>query len=538
QDALRELNTDLEARVRRRTGQLELARTEAEQASEAKSTFLATMSHEIRTPMNGLLGLLELLSLGSLDPSQQAALKVARKSGADLQHIIDDILDFSKMEAGSVRLNPVAACVDDVVRSVCRLHSQAAAGKGLELSVHVAPQVSPLLMFDPLRLGQILNNFTNNAIKFTESGKVDVVVELAGSGAGTQELRFLVRDTGIGISPAQLGRLFQPFAQGTDQTTSHYGGTGLGLVISRSLAELMGGSVEVQSEPGQGTVMKLCVTFAVCDAATQAPAAAGTGAQSPQPPAAGRPAPSIQEAEADGTLLLVVDDHPVNLMVLRQQLASLGYAAEGVADGVEALAAWKSGRFGAVITDCNMPRINGYELAAAIRKLELRKGGRRTPIIACTANALPAATALCISAGMDDCLVKPVTLADISRMLDQWLPIGLLNLALLAQVSGGDAAAAAAVVADFRAANQHDSAQLRQAAASADFSGVANFSHRIKGACLMMGATALAAACGRVEDAGTAADAHAVQSALEGFEAQLLRLDSHLARQPAPHGLF
>ena len=555
QDSLRELNTDLESRVRRRTGELNLARAEAERASRAKSDFLAAMSHEIRTPMSGLLGLLELLQLSGLDEEQHSTLGLARDSGGTLLSMIDDILDFSKIEANRLDLNLVAGSVKAIVENACRLHSQVASSKNLILQLDVAPEIGPALAVDPLRLGQILNNFLNNAIKFTERGSVRVAVELVGRRDEFEQLRFTVQDTGIGMTPEQLGLLFEPFAQADAATTARFGGTGLGLVIARRLAELMGGSVEIDSEAGVGTTLTLRLSLEICDAAGLAQPALRSRLDMIDAVVAGRRrAPSVEAAQGEGTLVLVVDDHPTNRLVLLRQLASLGYAGEAAADGVEALAMWRSGRFAAVITDCNMPRMNGYELAGEIRDRERRNGLRRVPIIACTANAQQSATDLCLGAGMDDCMVKPADLARVSETLDRWIPLerntgpgqlpaagdvarvdvaagsteGLLDTSLLAEISGGDAALQGQLLDGFQRANELDAAALRRAAAHNDCAAVLEFAHRIKGASLMVGATRLSEVCKRLESAGAAGEQASVRVAMGSFETELDRLNHHL----------
>jgi PAS domain S-box-containing protein len=555
QDALRELNSGLEDRVRQRTAELNLARDEADRANRAKSEFLASMSHEIRTPMSGMLGLLELLRLGALDQEQHSTLAVARESGNALMRIIDDILDFSKIEADSLELNLVAGSVRSLVTHLGRLNAQVASSKNLSLSIDVAPDISPFLSFDPLRLGQILNNFLNNAIKFTATGQVGLSVQLLGQHDDVEQLRFVVSDTGIGMTPLQIGRLFQPFVQAAADTSSQFGGTGLGLVISRRLAELMGGTVDVTSQEGVGTSMTLTLAFEICDA--DGPA---------RPPDADqqaletlvkdrRSAPSVEQAQADGTLLLVVDDHATNRLVLMRQLAALGYAAQSAADGQEALAAWQAGRFAAVVTDCNMPRMNGYQLATAIREAEALRGEGHIPIIGCTANALPAATDFCLSVGMDACLVKPASLADIGSALDRWVPLprhadgadaprpvptapparvasspghGLLDLALLSEITGGDPVAQAELLLEFRRVNELDAAALRGAAQLTDFVHITQLAHRIKGSSLMLGASLLGQVCERLELAAAAREPEQLVPAMSSFETELLRLNRHL----------
>jgi hypothetical protein len=204
--------------------------------------------------------------LSGLDGEQRLTLSVARDSGTALMRIIDDILDFSKIEANSLELNLVAGSVASVVTNACRLHAKVASGRKLVLRTDISAQISPMLLFDALRLGQILNNFLSNAIKFTAAGHVDVSVEKVGRRGDMEELRFVVRDTGIGMTPAQVGRLFQPFVQAAAATSAQFGGTGLGLVISRRLAKLMGGTVEVESELGVGTSIALKLPFEICRA--------------------------------------------------------------------------------------------------------------------------------------------------------------------------------------------------------------------------------------------------------------------------------
>jgi signal transduction histidine kinase/CheY-like chemotaxis protein/CHASE3 domain sensor protein len=391
----------------------------AEAANRAKSTFLATMSHEIRTPMNGVLGMLELLSLTKLDGEQRTTLAIVRQSGSALLRIIDDILDFSRIEAGKLELRPEPASVKESVERVCDMYMGNASSKGLLLTRFVDPRVSPSVIVDAMRLQQVLNNFVSNAIKFTTHGEVTLRAELVERRDGEDVVRFSVDDSGIGVSPSEQARLFKPFAQAAEDTAQRYGGTGLGLSICQRLATLMGGSIMMQSQVGVGTTLSLVLPLPI------APAPAPRIAQGAQPAklASRRAAPTVEAARAEGTLLLLVDDHPINRMVLLRQVNALGYAAELAENGLEALDRWSAGGYALVITDCHMPEMNGYELARHIRSCEERNGHARTPIIACTANALGGEAENCYAAGMDDYVAKPIQLAPLAAKLDEWLAL-------------------------------------------------------------------------------------------------------------------
>ena len=518
--------TDLSA-IKRLERALRDSEARAKEANHAKSAFLAAMSHEIRTPMIGVTGMVEVLAHTALDADQRRALNVIQSSAQSLLQIIGDILDFSKIEAGRLELQPVATSLSRVLHSTVANFSGSASSKGLTLTCTVDERVPPAHYADALRLRQILGNFLSNAVKFTDAGMVQAVLEWRGGdprgnpGQGHDLLCFRVTDTGIGVSSQAQARLFQPFSQAEGDTTRRFGGTGLGLAICRRLAELMGGEVGMESVPGLGTTMRLMVTL------PRAPASEVVAEAAAPTAAAGfvaRSLPTVEEAERERSLVLLVDDHPTNRMVIARQLALAGYASEAAEDGEAGLQKWRSGRYALLLSDVHMPRLDGYELARTIRAEEARDGRARTPIVALTASALKGEAERCLAAGMDDYMAKPVGIPALTAALQRWLPHTVpaavdaakpvaaalpqlahppaLDPVTLDALTGGSAAVARELLDDFLASTVQDLAELDSAREAGDLPALTRQAHKIKGAARMVGALELAETAGQLEASG------------------------------------
>jgi PAS domain S-box-containing protein len=656
----------LAQRVAVRTAELteansELARAKeiAEDASRAKSSFLAVMSHEIRTPMNGIVGMVDVLAQSALSANQADAVQTIQDSSFSLLRIIDDILDFSKIEAGKLQLETAAVALADLVESVCDSLTPAALSKNVDLHLFVDPALPAIVSADSTRLRQLLYNLVGNAIKFSSdcddrNGEVQLRVEPGSN--GPNDVVFRIIDNGIGIEPQLVPLLFSSFTQAEASTTRRFGGTGLGLAITQRLVELMGGSIKVESEQGAGSEFTVrlplnaispqpakecfdlenleCVlieeenvaietlerylqragakvrrgrdippprdsaspsgpplvvvrhirralgtereirlscssspghSFLLVSGAQRQPAqivspntvvlhggalrrndflravAIAAGRKSPelQNQASDKLlrgqliAPTVAQARAEGRLILVAEDDPVNQKVILRQLGILGYAGELAVNGKEALDMWRKNSYALLLTDLHMPEMDGYELLASIRESEAGKS--HTPAIALTANALRGEAEHANAVGFDAFLTKPLLLSVLGETLRDWIP-GPANyllenagkgsntenkhvdMSVLATVIGDDPEILHEFYREYLAATRVLTAELHRASAARDTKRIANLAHRQKGSCRAIGAVRLGDLCAELEQAARAGSVRKSLRLIEQFE--------------------
>ncbi|MBS0533081.1 MAG: response regulator [Proteobacteria bacterium] len=504
------------------------ARDAAEAGTRARSEFLAMMSHEIRTPMNGVVGMSEVLMESGLSAEQRGFAETLRKSAEHLLQLINDVLDFSKLEADRVELEQVAFDLDDLVKTNVEILSAAAAEKGLTLATQIAPGVPKRVVGDPARLRQVLFNLVGNGLKFTHQGSVTVAVGVDPTPMlpGHVRLAFAVSDTGIGIPLDGIPLLFREFSQLDSSIARRFGGTGLGLAISRRLVALMGGAISIESEVGKGTTFRFAIDCRI-DAA----------------------APAIAEGAAVATpamkrdiRILVAEDNKTNQQVVLALLNRLGYGADIANDGAEALAACAATHYDLVLMDMMMPGMDGPSATRSIRKLDAPFGAPH--IIALTANASAADRAICLGAGMDDFLAKPVTRAGLSAKLDAYLsrtppviaapsvvpepvPVALdVDKAVYDELLEAiGAAGMAEVLHTFLTDTPARFAAMRRAAAANDAAPVRIEAHAIKSSAASIGYAALSAMARKLEQDSAALEAAALERRIHDLAAAFAAIE-------------
>jgi signal transduction histidine kinase/CheY-like chemotaxis protein/HPt (histidine-containing phosphotransfer) domain-containing protein len=533
---------------RQAASDLLLAKDAAEASTRAKSEFLANMSHEIRTPMNGIIGMANLLQDEPLSAAQRDKLGIIQRSGESLLSIINDILDFSKIESGKLSLENLSFNLPELLEDLIRLQRPLAQAKGLSLQLHQDPKLGTWYLGDSGRVRQILTNLLNNAIKFTAQGGIQLDAALLREDGDAWLLRFAVRDSGIGLSTEQQQRLFQRFNQADSSTTRKYGGTGLGLAICKQLAEMMGGEMGVESQPGQGSRFWVNLRLATASA--------------------GEPEPPLQTRRFFRARVLVVDDVQTNQLVARGLLQRMGLQVDCAANGEEAIALLRQRPFDLVLMDAQMPIMDGYSATHLIRSGRSGALNPAIPIIAMTANAMSGDREKCLEAGMNDYLSKPVNPDRLQAVLQRWLaqglqfdqPPGIDPLpagspgssapagtsaaqqdtaalfdypAVLEEMMMGDAQLMAEILVDLGQNLPQLLQQLQQAQAQGDAPALKAQAHKLKGAAGNIGAHGFCDLVKRLEQAagqGQLEDTQGLLQQLEPLLEQLLReIDQALA---------
>ena len=388
----RQVSTQFESMSRARWLEAKM-RTEADQANEAKSRFLAAMSHEVRTPINGITGMAQMLRDAQLQPPFDRYLQAMQKACGHLVGVVNDILDFARISARKLQIEPIVFDLREMVSETLAPQELVASNKGLSFNIEIEPGLPQWIRGDRLRIAQVLINLVSNAVKFTPSGSISVQL----SAARGDRLRIVVRDSGIGIEAAKLKLIFEPFAQAEASSSRRYGGSGLGLSICHELIALMDGEIEISSEVGQGSEFTVHLPLIAAEApATQ---------------------PDVEDHGLPDAEILVAEDDEHSREIILYFIETLGLRSRAVGDGVEVIAAYRAKEPDLILMDCEMPQMDGPTATRTLRQM-----GAQTPILALTAHALPEHRTQCLAAGMDEVMTKPIDINHLAKTLARFLP--------------------------------------------------------------------------------------------------------------------
>ncbi len=532
--AARQVQEENATRLSQLVSELEVARRRAEDATAAKGEFLANMSHEIRTPMNAILGMTQLLARSPLSAEQRDLVSTASNAAESLLGLINDILDFSKIEARKLELEAVAFGVAETVADALCMVAPRAREKGLALTSRIDDAVPARLVGDAGRLRQVLLNLVGNAVKFTETGEVAVLVDVMESTADSVQLHFAVRDTGIGVPADKQWQIFGAFVQADGSTTRKYGGTGLGLTISAELVELMHGRIWIDSVVGRGSTFHFSALFA---------RAAEPHLASPAPPEPG-PATILSRVSRRPLRILLAEDNAINQKVVAGMLGSGGHQVVVVGNGHEAVEAVERQVFDVVLMDIQMPEMNGLEATAAIRAAE-RHSGRHLPIVAMTAHAMAGDRERCLAAGMDGYVAKPIRIGDMFATIaalvsgdappEDGAAVIVDEQKLLTHAFAGNASLLADVIDAFITETPPAVATMRDAVGAGDLPALARAAHKMKGTVGVFTTGQALAAAVELEAAARADDVERAREALVTFEKMIGKLGARLKEMRAKH---